>query len=131
MPKETPLRVLGVAALVCVACSIVVSAATVGLRPLQQANKLRDKQGYILQAAGLYGVGSKGDLTMLFQQIEERVVDLDRDSSSKAFHLTTCRRREPKIGSPPFRQKATSPVSARNRPSVASTWYARPIGWNV
>ena len=77
MPKETPLRVLGVAALVCVACSIVVSSAAVGLRPIQQANKLRDKQRYILQTAGLYGAGSEGDLTMLFGQIEGRVVDLE------------------------------------------------------
>ena len=77
MPNETPIRVLGVATLVCVACSIVVSSAAVGLRPVQQANKLRDKQRYILQTAGLYGAGCEGDLTMLFSQIEGRVVDLD------------------------------------------------------
>lgn len=77
MPKETPIRVLGVATLVCVACSIVVSSAAVGLRPLQQANKLRDKQRYILQTAGLYEDGSQDDLTMLFENIEGRVVDLE------------------------------------------------------
>lgn len=77
MPKETPFRVFGVATLVCVACSIVVSAAAVGLRPWQEANKLRDKQRYILQTAGLYGASSVGDLTMLFEQVEGRVVDLE------------------------------------------------------
>lgn len=77
MPKETPIRVLGVATLVCVACSIVVSSAAVGLRSLQQANKLRDKQHYILQTAGLNEDGGKADLATLFQQIEGRVVDLE------------------------------------------------------
>ncbi len=77
MPKEAPIRVLAAATLVCVACSIVVSSAAVGLRPLQQANKLRDKQRYILQTAGLYEDGSQDDLTTLFRQIEGRVVDLE------------------------------------------------------
>jgi len=54
MHKESPIRVLAIAALVCAVCSIFVSAAAVGLRPQQQANKLRDTQRYILQTAGLY-----------------------------------------------------------------------------
>jgi Na+-transporting NADH:ubiquinone oxidoreductase subunit C len=77
MLKETPIRVLGVAALVCVACSIVVASAAVGLRPLQQSNKLRDRQRYILQAAGVYTAGGEADLDALFQQIEARVVNLE------------------------------------------------------
>ncbi len=77
MHKESPIRVLGVATLVCVACSIVVASASVGLRPLQQANKLRDKQRYILQTAGLYDPASEADPATLFQQIEGRVVDLE------------------------------------------------------
>ena len=52
MHNESPLRVLAVATLVCVACSIVVSSAAVGLRPIQEANRLRDKQRYILRTAG-------------------------------------------------------------------------------
>ena len=76
MHKESPIRVLGIATLVCVICSVVVAATAVGLRPVQEANKLRDKQRYILQTAGLYGAGSQGDLSMLFQQVEGRVVDL-------------------------------------------------------
>jgi Na+-transporting NADH:ubiquinone oxidoreductase subunit C len=77
MHKESPIRVLAIAALVCVVCSIFVSAAAVGLRPRQQANKLRDTQRYILQTAGLYKLGSDGDLAALFQQIEGRVIDLE------------------------------------------------------
>ncbi len=76
MPKESPIRVLGVATVVCVVCSVVVASTAVGLRPIQQANKLRDKQHYILQTAGLYGAGSEGDLSTLFEQVEGRVVDL-------------------------------------------------------
>ncbi len=77
MHEESPIRVLAIAALVCVVCSIFVSAAAVGLRPRQQANKLRDKQRYILQTAGLYQPGSNGDLAALFEQIEGRVIDLE------------------------------------------------------
>ncbi|NLS90658.1 MAG: Na(+)-translocating NADH-quinone reductase subunit C [Planctomycetaceae bacterium] len=77
MHKESPIRVLAIAALVCAVCSIFVSAAAVGLRPQQQANKLRDTQRYILQTAGLYEPGSEGDLAALFQQIEGRVIDLE------------------------------------------------------
>ncbi len=77
MPKETPLRVLSIATLVCVICSIVVAAAAVGLRPQQEANKVRDKQRYILQTAGLCQAGSQADPDELFQQIEARVVNLE------------------------------------------------------
>jgi len=76
MHKESPIRVLAVAALVCVACSIVVSAAAVGLRPIQQANKRRDKQRYILQAAGFDTIEIENDLDAHFETIEGRVVDL-------------------------------------------------------
>ncbi len=77
MPKETPIRVLSIATLVCVICSIVVAAAAVGLRPQQEANKVRDKQRYILQTAGLYDAGSQADPDGLFEQIEARVVNLE------------------------------------------------------
>jgi Na+-transporting NADH:ubiquinone oxidoreductase subunit C len=42
-----------VAGLLCVGCSVLVSAAAVGLKPLQEANKLEFKQKNILIAAGM------------------------------------------------------------------------------
>ncbi|MBN1588804.1 MAG: Na(+)-translocating NADH-quinone reductase subunit C [Pirellulales bacterium] len=52
MHKDTIGRTLGVAVAVCVACSIVVSSAAVFLKPLQEANQLRDMKRNILAAAG-------------------------------------------------------------------------------
>lgn len=34
-------------------CSIIVAGAVVGLKPIQEKQKLQDKQGYILSVAGL------------------------------------------------------------------------------
>ena len=55
--KESVLRTLTVALLVCLVCSVVVSAAAVALKPVQVTNQLQDKQRNILQIAGLYKEG--------------------------------------------------------------------------
>ncbi len=44
---------VGVATVLCVVCSLAVSAAAVALRPLQEANKKLDQQKNILDATGL------------------------------------------------------------------------------
>ena len=69
-------RTLVVALVLCVACSLVVSTAAVGLHPLQEANRALDRQRNILLAAGLY----TPDRTVagLFQRVESRWVDLSR-----------------------------------------------------
>ncbi|MFN2353023.1 MAG: Na(+)-translocating NADH-quinone reductase subunit C [Desulfopila sp.] len=55
-------------------CSLMVAGAAVGLRPLQEANKLRDQKKNILMAAGLYD-GSQS-IAELFSGVETRIVDL-------------------------------------------------------
>lgn len=57
------------------ACSLLVSAAAVGLRPLQEANRQLDREKNILRAAGLYEEGAPVD--KLFAAVETRIVDLD------------------------------------------------------
>ena len=47
--KESVARTLTVALLVCLVCSVVVSAAAVALKPVQTTNRLQDKQRNILQ----------------------------------------------------------------------------------
>ena len=54
MKRESIGRTFVVAAVLCVVCSIIVSVAAVGLRPLQLANKNDFKRKNILIAAGLY-----------------------------------------------------------------------------
>ena len=60
----------------CLVCSLVVSLAAVGLKPIQQDNKALDKQRNILEAAGLLEKAN-GDIKGTFNRyIEAKVVDL-------------------------------------------------------
>jgi Na+-transporting NADH:ubiquinone oxidoreductase subunit C len=81
MPKETIGKTFAVAAGVCVVCSVLVSAAAVSLKPLQELNKTRDINKNILIAAGLLQPGqpiSAKDVETSFRnKISERWVDLD------------------------------------------------------
>jgi Na+-transporting NADH:ubiquinone oxidoreductase subunit C len=78
MHKDSIAGTLGVAAAVCVVCSVFVSTAAVMLKPLQEENKRLDMRKNILIAAGLFGEDSKkSDINELFKQIDSKVVDLD------------------------------------------------------
>ncbi len=67
-------KTLGVVVALCLVCAIVVSFASVQLRPLQQANKNKDIQRNILAVAGFDKVT---DVEGTFKQnIEARVIDM-------------------------------------------------------
>jgi Na+-transporting NADH:ubiquinone oxidoreductase subunit C len=53
MQRETLGRTFLVATTLCVVCSVLVSATAVGLRPLQEANRRREKQRNVLAVAGI------------------------------------------------------------------------------
>lgn len=72
--KETVGRTVTVAFLVCLVCSVVVSAAAVALKPVQQKNQLLDKQRNILSIAGLLEEGRS--VPEQFGKITPRLVDL-------------------------------------------------------
>ncbi len=55
-------------------CSLLVSGAAVGLRPLQEENKLLDRKKNILLAAGLYQ--EKTPIEQQFADIETRIIEL-------------------------------------------------------
>lgn len=55
-------------------CSLLVSGAAVGLRPLQEKNRQLDRKKNILRAAGLYEAGKP--VEALFADIETRIVEL-------------------------------------------------------
>jgi len=86
MPQRDSLGyTFGVAAVLCVACSLAVSAAAVALRPMQDQNKQLDRQRNILDAANL-SLGEKGlpasalskeQVADLYTRVEERLVDLE------------------------------------------------------
>ncbi len=55
-------------------CSALVAGAAVGLRPMQEANRVLDRQKNILYAAGLYEQGKT--IEQMFAPIETKIVDL-------------------------------------------------------
>lgn len=87
MARDSTGKILSVALLLCLVCSILVSAAAVGLNDLQQRNKIQERRKNILQAAGLYQQDRPIDEQ--FQKIEARLVDLQEDAFSQAFDPTT------------------------------------------
>lgn len=87
MSRDSTTKILTVAFLLCLVCSILVSAAAVGLSDIQKRNKLQERRKNILQAAGLYQAEQSIDAQ--FQKIEARLVDLQEDAFSQAFDPTT------------------------------------------
>lgn len=78
MRKDSVSKTLLVATILCVVCSILVSAAAVFLKPVQVENKKLDIKKNILLASGLIeGPGvSKEEIIKQFKKIETVVIDL-------------------------------------------------------
>ena len=75
MARDTVGRTFLVAGILCVVCSVVVSAAAVGLRGLQDANRQLDIRKNILQVAGLREEG--GDINELYEaNVDQQLIDL-------------------------------------------------------
>jgi len=78
MPRDSVGQTFKVAFLLCIACSVLVSAAAVGLRSQQQVNQERERKSNILSAAG-FGEGVSGSEveSVYSKRVVERIVDLD------------------------------------------------------
>lgn len=87
MSRDSTAKVLSVAFLLCVICSILVSAAAVGLSERQERNKAEEKKKNILQAAGLYELDVPIDEQ--FRKIETRIVDLQTGDFTFEFDAAT------------------------------------------
>lgn len=74
LPNDNIVKTIGVATLLCLVCSIIVSGAAVTLKPKQVANKLLDKKSNILTVAGISD--DSKTVAQLFEQVETRVVDI-------------------------------------------------------
>jgi Na+-transporting NADH:ubiquinone oxidoreductase subunit C len=73
--KDSKAYALWVAFILCLVCSVLVTAAAIALRPLQQASKLDDKRKNILRVVGMYEPGTSIDEA--FSRITPKVVELD------------------------------------------------------
>lgn len=76
--KDTVTRTFVVALLLCIVCSVVVSAAAISLRPEQVENRKLDIKTNILSAAGMLKPGmSTEEIDREFSRFEVKLVDLD------------------------------------------------------
>ena len=73
-PNDNKIKTIAVVAVLCLVCSIFVSASAVALKPIQQKNKQVEKKTKILEIAGLMELG--GDVDELFKQFTPKVVEL-------------------------------------------------------
>lgn len=78
LPNDSPKKTLFVAVALCLVCSILVSTAAVGLKPLQEANASLDRKRNLLLVAGLVEGGeAANEVEELFEQnVETKVVDM-------------------------------------------------------
>jgi Na+-transporting NADH:ubiquinone oxidoreductase subunit C len=74
MSRDSTRKVLTVAFLVCLVCSILVSVAAIGLKSRQVQNQEEEKRRNILQIAGLYDPAKSVDEQ--FKKVRSRSVDL-------------------------------------------------------
>ena len=83
--KDSVGNTIKVALLLCIVCSVFVSAAAVLLRPAQQANKDLDRKTNILAAAGLLKPGVS--IEEQFASITAKAVDLDTGKFTDAVDV--------------------------------------------
>ena len=74
--KETFGKTVGFVLVICLVCAALVSIAAVGLKPLQTANKLLDKQTKILEASGLLADAGKDIVGTYNKRVEAKMIDL-------------------------------------------------------
>ena len=90
MQRDSTLGTIVTAAILCVACSVVVSTSAVGLKSFQDANKKRFEQSNILSAAGFSQdeISEKG-VDELFKSIETQLIDLATGDLAKDIDEAT------------------------------------------
>ncbi len=124
MNNDSIKKTLIVTVLLCLVCSVVVSTAAVGLRPLQARNSELDVRTNILEVAGLYRPGVS--VERLFENVEARVINLDDgrfvDVAPAAFDMRRAAR-------DPARSEALAPAAdvahIKRRPHRALIYLVR------
>jgi len=74
--KETFGRTVGFVFVICLVCAALVSISAVGLKPLQTANKLLDKQTKILETAGLLELAGDDIVATYEKFVDAKMIDL-------------------------------------------------------
>ncbi len=87
LPNDDTRKIVAVALILSLVCSIMVSSAAVLLKPLQERNQALAVKTEIVKVSGL--MTADADVEQLFTQIETRIVDLDTGEYTKAVDLST------------------------------------------
>ncbi len=87
LPNDHIVKTVGVATLLCLVCSVIVSGAATLLKPIQVENALLDKKNNILAVSGIDLDGKT--VEQAFEQIEARVVDLSTGTYTDAVDAQT------------------------------------------
>lgn len=139
MPQRDSLGyTVGVAAVLCVVCSLAVSAAAVILQPYQLANEKLNQQKNILDATGLargeYGRPadelSKEQIKELYGWISERLVNLDDGTYNTELDTATYDPREA-VQKPDMRVDIVDPLYDPGEPyreKVGKVYFVRRPG---
>ncbi len=79
-PKSNNTKTISVALTLCLVCSVLVSAAAVGLKPAQVENARLDRNKNILVAAGMFDPASdtNEDVAERFKDFDVEIVDLNK-----------------------------------------------------
>ncbi|MEM8870580.1 MAG: Na(+)-translocating NADH-quinone reductase subunit C [Pseudomonadota bacterium] len=87
LPADSVPKTIFVAVSLCLVASMIVSAAAVSLRPVQDVNRLKDKQSNILQVAGLYEPGI--DVVEAFGAFEPHILELASGEFTDQFDVAS------------------------------------------
>ncbi|CAN0581044.1 unnamed protein product, partial [Ectocarpus sp. 12 AP-2014] len=86
-PPDSVGKTLAVAVALCLVAAMIVSTAAVALRPVQQANQLRDKRINVLEVAGVYDPNVP--VNEAFASFEPHVLDVSTGEFSDQFEIDT------------------------------------------
>lgn len=85
--NDTIVKTIVVTLVLCIVCSVIVSTASVKLKPMQEKNKQLDFNKNLLQAAGLYQEGVP--VAEQFEQVQVKLVHLETGKFSDEFDAAT------------------------------------------
>ena len=84
--------IVGFAVAICLVCAIFVASSAVGLKPMQDANKLLDRQSKVLTVAGLMEDGEslpREEIASIFEtSIKQKVIDLKTGASNSEIDVS-------------------------------------------
>ncbi|MEM9667908.1 MAG: Na(+)-translocating NADH-quinone reductase subunit C [Pseudomonadota bacterium] len=87
LPPDSVPKTIFTAVTLCLVASMIVSAAAVSLRPMQELNRLQNKQINIIQVAGVYDPDIS--IAEAFEVFEPHVLELETGKFTTEFEATT------------------------------------------